>query len=354
MNYEKYMKKCFKLALKAEGKTSPNPMVGCVLLDKDGNEIANGYHKACGEKHAEADALSKVDTADTLVVNLEPCSHYGKTPPCADLIIKKGVKKVVIAMKDPNPIVSGNGIKKCRDANIEVIEGVLEKKAKALNEVFIKNMCEKKCFVAIKTATTIDGKIATNNGNSKWITSEKARKEVQRIRNKYDAILTTDKTVIQDNPSMTCRLNNGKKLTRIIVDRELKTNFSAKIYENTKEKIYIVVDENLNNLSLPKHIELIKCKTYNSKIDISDMLKKIYEVGIRSLLVEAGGEFCGSLVEGGYVDKIYQFIAPRILCDNSGKSAFQGKEKKKMSDSYDYKIEKVTHFSPDILVTYTK
>src|SRR5574344_750374 len=208
-DYEKYMRKCFKLALKAEGKTSPNPLVGCVILDKNNTIISTGYHHKCGDVHAEVDALSKLTndeiTDSTLIVNLEPCSHYVKTPPCADLIIKKGIKKVIIAMQDPNPVVSGKGIEKLKNAGIEVITGILETEANKLNEVFIKNMTQNKCFIAIKSATTLDGKIATKTGDSKWITSDNARKEVQKIRNRYDAILTTSSTVQNDNPSLTCR-----------------------------------------------------------------------------------------------------------------------------------------------------
>ena len=178
MNYEKYMKLSIQLAKKGEGKVSPNPLVGCVILDKNGNQISTGFHSKYGENHAERDALLKLKNGEekdgTLIVNLEPCSHYGKTPPCADLIIERGIKTV-------NPLVSGNGIKKLKEAGLEVIEGVLEKECKELNEIFIKNMSEQKPFVAIKTATTLDGKIATSNGSSKWITSEKAREEVKNI-----------------------------------------------------------------------------------------------------------------------------------------------------------------------------
>jgi len=240
MNYDKYMKKCIKLALKADGKTLPNPLVGCVVLDKDGKELSTGYHSAYGMPHAEADALNKLNNDEaigaTLIVNLEPCSHHGKTPPCVDLIIQKGIKKVVIGMKDPNPLVAGDGIEKCKKAGIEVIENVLYDDSVKLNEVFIKNMTKKSCFVVIKTATTLDGKIATKTGSSKWITSQNARSEVQKIRNRYDAILTTSSTVIADNPSMTCTAKGGKNPIKIILDRELKTDFNSKIYNSSGEK----------------------------------------------------------------------------------------------------------------------
>ena len=203
-NYITEMNKCIELASKAVGMTSPNPMVGCVILNQNGEIISTGYHKMYGENHAERDALSKLENAKdcTLIVNLEPCSHFGKTPPCVDIIIEKGIKRVVYGMQDPNPIVAGKGLKKLKDAGIEIIGPVLEDECKKLNEVFIKNHLEKKTFISIKTATTIDGKIATHTGDSKWITSDAARLEVRNIRKKYDAILTSSATVIADNPTM--------------------------------------------------------------------------------------------------------------------------------------------------------
>lgn len=358
-NYEKYMKKCIKLALKAEGKTSPNPMVGCIVLDKDGKEIATGYHKAYGKLHAEADALNKLNNnqaqGGTLIVNLEPCCHYGKTPPCADLIIKKGIKRLVIGMQDPNPVVAGQGIKKCKKAGIEVIEHVLFDEVLKLNEVFLKNMTKQACFVAIKTATTLDGKIATTTGDSKWITSEKARKEVQKIRNRYDAILTTSSTIIKDNPSMTCRLKGAKNPIKIILDRKLKTDLVSKIYTTDGEKVYIIVDK---DIELPKtamlttDVAVIKCPTYNYKLDLDFLFKELFKFGIKSILVEAGGKLNGELVSLGLADKIYQFIAPKILGDKKGINAFEGRNINEIKDSLNFNFSSIYALEPDILVTY--
>lgn len=360
MNYEKYMKKCLKLAKKADGRTAPNPLVGCVVLDKNGKEIANGYHKNYGEAHAEADALSKVGDGaigGTLIVSLEPCSHFGKTPPCADLIIKKGIKKLVIAMRDPNPLVAGQGVEKCKNAGIEVIEDVLHDEAMKLNEVFVKNMIKNSCFVALKTATTLDGKIATKTGSSKWITSEKARNEVQKIRNRYDAILTTSSTVINDNPSMTCRMKNGKNPIRIVLDRELKTDFSSKIYNSNGDKIYIVVDESIQDdllSSIPSHITVIKCPSYNLKLDLNFLFKKLFDLRIRSVLVEAGGKLNGELVSLGLADKIYQFIAPKILGDKKGLNAFEGRDIEDINGALTYSVDSVFNYEPDVLIVLIK
>lgn len=345
MNYEEYMKRCIFLAKQGEGKTAPNPLVGCVVLDKNNNVISEGFHEKYGENHAERNALLKLSpekTRDgTLIVNLEPCSHYGKTPPCADLIIKYGIKKVVIGMRDVNPVVAGNGIKKLKNAGIEVVEGVLEDECKKLNEVFIKNMTEHKTFVAIKTAATLDGKIATHNGSSKWITAEKAREEVKNIRNRYDALLTSSSTVIADNPLMEHRCN-------IILDRNLKTiNKEYKIYNN---KRVIVFCEKEFQLPEKTNVEFIKTPVVNVNLDLDFVFNKLYEMKIMSVLIEAGGRLNGSALK--YSDKIYHFIAPKILGDNNGRSCFDFRTVDDINLSDNFRIEEVQKFEPDIMLTY--
>ena len=342
-NYENLMKKCIKLAKKGLGKTSPNPMVGCIIIDKDGNEISTGYHKKYGEYHAERDALNKLKDAQgcTLIVNLEPCCHYGKTPPCTDIIIEKGIKKVVYGMKDPNPIVAGKGLQILKDNAIDIVGPVLEDECKKLNEVFVKNKTHNLPFVAIKTATTIDGKIATYNGNSKWITSEKARTKGYKLRNLYDAIMTSSSTVIADNPQM-------KHKNKIILDRKLKTSINSNIYKDGNVYIFCENPElgNCNNITY------IKTPVINDKLDIKFILKKLYEVGITSIFVEAGGNLCGSLLP--FADKIYHFIAPKILADIKGKSCFEGFNTEKIDQCFNLKFEKTEILAPDILNIYTK
>ena len=344
MDYDKYMKKCIELAKGGEGQTSPNPLVGCVVLDKDGNEISTGFHHKYGENHAERDALLKLTNGEekggTLIVNLEPCSHHGKTPPCADLIIERGLKRVVIGMQDVNPIVAGNGIKKLKNAGIEVVEHVLEDECKILNEVFIKNMTQKKVFVAIKTATTLDGKIATQNGSSKWITSEKAREEVKVIRNRYDAIMTSSATILADNPTMLHR-------KKIILDRKLRTNLEAPIYKNGE--IYLFND----SLDMFEGgINFIKTPVHDEKLDLEFIFNKAYELGIKSVLLESGGHLAGSALK--YADKIYHFIAPKITGDNSSLSCFDFQRIDDINKSLNFKFSDIKSFEPDILITYYK
>ncbi|AOR37807.1 riboflavin biosynthesis protein RibD [Candidatus Melainabacteria bacterium MEL.A1] len=342
MNYENYMKKCIELAKNGEGQTSPNPMVGCVVLDKNENEISTGYHHKYGDNHAERDALLKLHNGEekggTLIVNLEPCSHHGKTPPCADLIIERGLKKVVIGMQDVNPIVAGNGINKLQKAGIEVISGIMEEECKKLNEIFIKNMTQNKCFIAIKTATTLDGKIATSNGSSKWITSSTAREKVKEIRNCYDAIMTTSSTILADNPTMLHR-------KKIILDRRLKTNLEAPIYKNGE--IYLF-NETLDMFE--GGVNFIKTPVKANKLDLEFVFERAYELGIKSILIESGGILNGSALK--YADKIYHFIAPKITGDNSSLSCFNFQKINDINNSLNFKIETIEHFEPDILLTY--
>ena len=328
-NYITEMNKCIELAKQAEGKTSPNPMVGCVILNDKNEIISTGYHKKYGENHAERDALLKLENATgcTLVVNLEPCSHFGKTPPCADLIIEKGIKRVIYGMKDVNPIVAGNGLKKLQEAGIEIIGPILEDKCKKLNEVFIKNQTKHKTFVALKTATTIDGKIATQTGDSKWITSEDARREVRNIRNRYDAILTSSATLIADNPTMEHKF-------KCILDKDERIEKNAQIFK--QGEIYLATQ---NNTPLK-----------NGSLDIKAVLKELYKKGIYTVFVECGGTLAGSMLKDGLIDEIYQFIAPKILNDNGGKSCFNGEKVDKICDAKNLNIYHVEKIGVDILI----
>ncbi len=341
--FYKEMRKCLQLAIKGRGRTSPNPMVGCVVLDKKGEIISTGYHKKYGDLHAERNALNVIETGlgDTLIVNLEPCCHQGKTPPCTDIIIKKGIKRVVYGMKDPNPLVAGKGLKILQQSGIEVIGPVLEKECQKLNEIFVKNKTQNRPFIALKTASTLDGKIATFNGDSKWITSEKSRLEGKKLRKIYDAILTSSSTVIADNPEM-------KHLNKIILDRELKTNIKSQIYKNGN--IYVFCEnpktEHIDN------VKYIKTPVINEKLDIEFILEKLYALGIMSIFVESGGTLNGSFLP--YIDKLYLFTAPKIAGDDNAKTCFSGKNIKKIIDCTQFKLTKTKFINPDLLTIYDK
>lgn len=353
--YEKYMKKCISLAKKSEGFVSPNPLVGAVVLDKNGEICGWGRHEHYGEAHAEVNALNMAGEkakGGTIIVSLEPCSHYGKTPPCADLIIKKGLKTVVAGILDPNPIVSGNGLKKLQDAGLTVISGVLEEKCRELNEIFFKNKKTNRPFIAIKSAITLDGKIATKTGSSKWITAEKARNSVQRLRNKYDAILTGSNTVLVDNPSLTVRLKNGRSPARIVIDSKLKTPEDAKIYNDDGVRVFIAVDENTDRTLLekyPKNVEFIFCPLHSGKIYLPYLTQKLFEKGIYSIIIEAGGELCGQFMKDKLVDKIYLYVAPKATGDINAKQWLSGFDVNNINDACEFDVKRVELLKPDIL-----
>lgn len=325
---EKYMRMCFALAKKGFGKTSPNPMVGCIVLDKYGNIVSKGYHKKYGQNHAERDALLKLKNNEakdgTLYVNLEPCSHYGKTPPCVDLIIEHKIKRVVIGMKDVNPKV--DGISKLKKAGIEIAY-VLEDESKFLNRVFVKNMTQKMPYVVLKTATTLDGKIATHNGDSKWITSAGARKKVYEMRQNFDCIMTSSNTVIADNPKMEHKF-------KCILDKDNRIRKDAQIFK--QGEIYVATKDNT--------------ALKDGQLDVKIILKELFKKGIYSVFVECGGTLAGSMLKDNLIDEVYQFIAPKILNDNNAKSCFNGNKIDKIDDAKNFSIYSVEQINTDILI----
>lgn len=325
---EKYMRMCLTLAKKGRGRVLPNPMVGCIVLDKHGNLVSKGYHKKYGENHAERDALLKLQNNEaeggTLYVNLEPCSHYGKTPPCVDLIIERKLARVVVGMKDVNPKVCG--IKKLEEAGIQV-DYALEAESRFLNRVFIKNMTRKMPYVVLKTASTMDGKIATSTGSSKWITSNDSRAEVYRMRKDFDCIMTSSNTVIADNPSMEHKF-------KCVLDKDLRTDKDAKIYK--QGEVYIASSKNT--------------PLKEGKLDIESVLKELYTKGIYTVFVECGGTLAGSMLKEGLIDEVYQFIAPKILNDNTGMSCFNGAQIENISGAVELEIYELKRFEKDILI----
>ena len=327
----KYMKMCLKLAKRGAGRVAPNPMVGCVVLDKSGKVVSKEYHKKYGENHAERDALLKLQNNEacggTLYVNLEPCSHYGKTPPCVDLIIAHKLARVVIGMKDVNPKV--DGISKLRAAGIQV-DYVLEKEATFFNRAFIKTMVKKMPYVVLKTATTMDGKIATKTGSSKWITSAASRAEVYKMRKEFDCIMTSSNTVIADNPTM----KMGQCKWKCVLDKDLRTDKGSKIYE--EGQIYIASRENT--------------PLKNNQLDVEVVLRHLYSLGIYSVFVECGGTLAGAMLREGLIDEVYQFVAPKILNDNSGYSCFNGDCINEISKAKNLSVYDIKQIGTDILI----
>jgi diaminohydroxyphosphoribosylaminopyrimidine deaminase/5-amino-6-(5-phosphoribosylamino)uracil reductase len=318
---EKYMRMALRLAAKAKGRTSPNPMVGAVVV-KNGKVIARGYHHKAGEPHAEAIALKKAGEkakGATLYVTLEPCSHTDKrTPPCAPLVMQSGVKRVVIAMIDPNPRVSGGGVKTLRKAGLEIVTGVLEAEAGKLNEAFIKHITTGMPFVTLKIAQTLDGKVATATGESKWITGEKARQEGHRLRDANDAILVGINTVLKDEPSLTTRIPKGRDPIRVIVDSTLRIPVHAGVITQKSPAKTIIAALASAPMAKTEKIqeagaEVLTVKSSRDRVDLRDLMKKLGRKGIISVLIEGGPEVHASAIKSGIVDKVVLFVAPVLM-----------------------------------------
>ncbi|MCD6539159.1 MAG: bifunctional diaminohydroxyphosphoribosylaminopyrimidine deaminase/5-amino-6-(5-phosphoribosylamino)uracil reductase RibD [Candidatus Omnitrophica bacterium] len=317
LSEEYFIRRSFSLAKKGEGKTSPNPLVGAVIVKK-GRIISEGYHKRVGSLHAEIEAINRVGPSQlkgsTLFVNLEPCFHWGRTPPCVDRIISSGIKRVVISVKDPNPLVSGKSIRKLREAKVEVRVGILKREAERLNEVFFKNMRENLPFIVVKFAQTLDGKIADFKGNSKWITSLKARRYSRRLRGLYDAVLVGVNTVLKDNPHLDSPV---KKMIKIILDPEGEVSLRANLFKKAKKVFLVTKRKDFSHKKLPENTEIIRARFSPKRgFDLVELLNIFYSKGITSLFVEGGAFTLGKFLEEKLIDKFYIFVAPKIAGDN--------------------------------------
>jgi diaminohydroxyphosphoribosylaminopyrimidine deaminase/5-amino-6-(5-phosphoribosylamino)uracil reductase len=336
---EKYMERALELAKMGVGKVNPNPLVGAVIVKED-EIIGEGYHECYGEAHAERNAVKNAvkDVAgSTIYVTLEPCAHYGKTPPCVDLLIEKKFKKVVIGMLDPNELVAGKSIEKLRQHGIETIVGVKEEECKKMNEIFIKYIKTKIPFVILKSGMSLDGKIATYSGESKWITSKESREDSQNIRNRVHSIMVGVNTVIADNPELTCRINNEKKLIRIIVDTNLRIPLDSKVIRNEDKNTIVATsinsDENKKQLLRNLGIKVVEVPNKNNRVDLKELLKKLGQEGIDSILIEGGGTLNFSALEENIVDKVIFYIAPKILGGEKSKSSIAGIGFSKLSEA---------------------
>jgi diaminohydroxyphosphoribosylaminopyrimidine deaminase/5-amino-6-(5-phosphoribosylamino)uracil reductase len=348
----KYMKRALKLAEKGEARVSPNPMVGAVVV-KNGRIVGEGYHKFYGGPHAEVYALETAGEealgAD-IYVTLEPCSHYGKTPPCANKLVSSGIKRAVVAMVDPNPEVAGKGLDILREAGIEVDLGLMSDKAKELNEVFIKFITDEYPYIYLKKAQTLDGYIASNTGDSKWITNKEARLEGHKLRHKVDAVMVGIGTVLADDPSLTTRLEDrdGIDSLRIILDPELEIPLSAKIINQKSEANTLIiagkeaVDKKVskfNKLNSKKQVEIITFTLNKNKfLPIKKILKLLHQKKISSILVEGGAKLSHSFLHEELIDKLYYFIAPKIYGGSDGIASFCGKGPEFMSDAKNIEI----------------
>ncbi|AQS59475.1 bifunctional diaminohydroxyphosphoribosylaminopyrimidine deaminase/5-amino-6-(5-phosphoribosylamino)uracil reductase RibD [Desulforamulus ferrireducens] len=355
-----YMQLALGLAEKARGRTSPNPMVGAVLV-KDGEVVGQGFHAKAGSAHAEvvalADAGEKARGA-TAYVTLEPCCHYGRTGPCTEALIKAGVVRVVAAMTDPNPLVAGKGLAILKKAGLEVKCGVLEEEAKRLNEVFIKYITTKRPFVVLKAATSLDGKIATATGESKWITGEAARAYGHRLRDSYDAIMVGVNTILTDDPSLTARLpeGRGKDPIRIILDSYARTPTGAKILLQESAAHTIVATTEAAPVErraslMAAGAEVLIVPGTGPGVDLNKLMEMLGEKQITSILIEGGGKVNGSALAAGIVDKVAWFIAPKIIGGDAAPGPVRGEGVATLRDATQLYDVEVQRLGEDILLT---
>ncbi|TFE03299.1 bifunctional diaminohydroxyphosphoribosylaminopyrimidine deaminase/5-amino-6-(5-phosphoribosylamino)uracil reductase RibD [Jeotgalibacillus sp. R-1-5s-1] len=355
--HEKWMKMAISMAEALQGQTSPNPTVGSVVV-KNGRVIGMGAHLKAGEGHAEVNAIRQAgDQAEgaTIYVTLEPCSHYGKTPPCAELIIEKKLRTVVIGSKDPNPQVSGRGIKKLKEAGIEVITGICEDETDKLNEFFFYSMQNRRPFVTLKTAVSLDGKTATKTGHSKWITGSLAREDVHKDRHLHDAILVGVNTVKKDDPSLTVRLTGGGvSPVRVVLDHHLTTPEHAKIIQESSADTLIICSsqapvEKEKQLTAFSHVSVVRLN--EPSISISRVMEVLHASQIHSVYVEGGANVHTSFLESGFADRVITYIAPKIITGEEALTTFAGAGIEHMNQAYELEFENVIKLGPGLKIT---
>lgn len=337
---EKYMRLALGLAKKGEGFTSPNPMVGAVIV-KNGRIVGKGFHKRCGSAHAEVNALKDAGNAAkgaTIYVSLEPCGHFGRTGPCTDALIESGIKKAIIAMKDPNPVNNGRGIKKLVKNGISVATGILKEEAANLNRPYIKYITKKMPYVTVKIAESLDGKIATRTGESKWITGEDSRRYVHDLRAGSDAVMVGVNTIIKDDPMLLSKTSKEKQPLRIVVDSHFKTPKTARIFSKVERSPVIIATTKKNGAS------------HFSRVDLKALMKELAKREIANILVEGGGELVASLVEERLVDRFFFFIAPKIIGGRDAKTAVEGMGVDRISRAAPLKFVMIKRFKEDILI----
>ena len=354
---EKYMRFALSLALKGEGRTHPNPMVGAVIVS-GGKVIGQGYHVKAGLPHAEVLAIKNSKTSlkgAVMFVTLEPCDHHGKTPPCTEAIIKSGIKKVYTAMKDPNPVNSGRGIQKLRRSGIDVKVGLCNAEARFLNRAYVKFISSGMPYVTVKLAQTMDGKIAANDGTSKWISSLASRRYVKKLRSSADAVMVGVNTVLTDDPTLMAGKRPGKKVLRIVLDSKLRMPENSRLV-NTSGCVPLVLATTsaaspgkVKSISRKKGVEVILLNSDKGKVDLGDLLRTMADRGVVKIISEGGGVLSGALLDGNFVDEVVFFIAPKIL--GGQMVSVKGKGKTNISEAILLKEVKVLKSGVDILVT---
>jgi diaminohydroxyphosphoribosylaminopyrimidine deaminase/5-amino-6-(5-phosphoribosylamino)uracil reductase len=353
---EKWMKRVLRLAEKGRGRTCPNPMVGAVIV-KGNKVVGEGYHSKAGQDHAEVIALKRAGSqaqGATLYLNLEPCVHQGKTPPCAPVVIASGVRRVVIGMEDVNPLVKGKGVRSLRKAGLEVKVGVLLNECQRLNEAFCKYMFKREPFVILKVAATLDGKIATRKGDSKWISGETSRRWVHRLRDQVDGVLVGLGTILKDDPMLTARIRGARDPYRIILDSRLRIPEEANVIRQSPWKTIIATtaaapEEKVGRLERIG-IRVLILDSKEQKVNLKACLSKLAEMEILTLLVEGGSQVNGSFLDEGLVDKLIVFLSPRVIGDSQAMGIFGGKGFLTLGEAIRLEEVRVRRVAEDILL----
>ncbi|MEG0295871.1 MAG: bifunctional diaminohydroxyphosphoribosylaminopyrimidine deaminase/5-amino-6-(5-phosphoribosylamino)uracil reductase RibD [Clostridium sp.] len=353
---EKYMRIANELAKKGIGRVNPNPKVGAVIV-KDGRVIGQGYHEVYGQSHAEVNAfksLSEDATGAIMYVTLEPCCHYGKTPPCVDRIIENKISKVVVSNLDPNPLVAGKGIERLKSAGIEVVTGVLEEECSKVNEIFMKYIINKIPFVLLKSGMSLDGKIATTSGESKWITSEESRYEVHKLRNEFSAIMVGVDTVIKDNPELTCRLEDGRNPIRIVVDSNLRIPIDSKLINDNKAKTIVATTDKADKEKIKllenNNVKVLIIKEKKNRVDLNELMIEIGKLKIDSILLEGGATLAFSALESKIVDKVQIYISPKIIGGEKSKTPVGGLGIESLIDAFKVEDMVCRNIGEDIVI----
>ena len=354
----KYMQRAIELAKLGEGFTNPNPLVGAVIV-KDGRIIGEGWHECYGGLHAERNALKNatepVVGAD-MYVTLEPCSHYGKQPPCCVAVADAGIKNVYIGSDDPNPLVAGKGISYLKEHGINVVTGVLKEECDEINKIFFHYITHKTPYIIMKVAMSIDGKCASYTGDSKWISNELSREDTHRTRKRVAGIMVGINTVLADNPMLNCRLENPKNPVRIICDSKLKIPLDCEIVKTAKDiPTYVATvsdDRGKEKLLADYGVKIIK--TTGERVDLAELMKALGELKIDSVLVEGGAELHASMLKAGLVNKLEVYIAPKIIGGTDSKPIVGGKGVSFVRDAYMFKNPKITMLGEDIKIEYEK
>ncbi len=352
-----YMQEAIALAERGRGHTAPNPMVGCVLV-KDGRVIGRGYHHQYGGLHAERDALAACteDPAGaTMYVTLEPCCHHGKQPPCTDAILAAGIARVVVGATDPNPLVGGQGIALLQAGGVAVEAGLLAEEICEQNRIFMKYITQKRPWVSLKVAMTLDGKIATASGDARWVTSESARRFVHELRGQRSGICVGAGTVRLDDPMLDCRVEGYKNPVRILPDSRASLPLESRIVRSAGEIRTLVAHTEAADAGKLEQlracgVELLPCAAADGQVDLRDMLDRLGALGIDSILLEGGEALNGSFVAQDLVDEYYVFIAPKVLGGQDAKTAVGGVGFATMAAARDIEIRSVEHIGPDLLI----